>query len=293
MVQQVKKQIDLSIIVPFYHGNQYMDPLMLCLQRNICEVPERSIEVILVNDSPNEHIEISKDYFERIDIRLLTHKMNRGIHAARLTGLESARGKYIIFLDQDDELLEHALITQFQTIKDADMVCANAYVELPSKQRKILYPNLFVHRWVKWLWTYIYMGNRIISPGQVMLRKSSIPTFWRNEGYLLKKNGLDDFFLWILLLKSDSKIEINPSIVYRHRYTDVNYSLNYNNMTQSADEMLCFLKDHNILGKCQLICYIRNQYYDRMKRKLAIRTFDLRYIDVIFFRVIHKIACFF
>lgn len=70
---------------------------MLCLQRNICDVPERSIEVILVNDSPNEHIEISKNYFERIDIRLLTHKINRGIHAARLTGLEASYGTIYCF----------------------------------------------------------------------------------------------------------------------------------------------------------------------------------------------------
>lgn len=293
MVQQVKKQIDLSIIVPFYHGNQYMDSLMLCLQRNICEVPERSIEVILVNDSPNEHIEISKYFLNQMNIRILVHESNLGIHAARLTGLKASEGTYVIFLDQDDELLEHALRTQLQAIKDADMVCANAYIELPAKRKKILYSNNIVHSCVKYLWLYIYIGNRIISPGQVMLRNDAIPDLWRSYSCLLRNNGVDDFFLWILLLQKKCKVYLNPSIIYKHTYTEKNYSLDYEKMDLSTDEMIAILKRYRILGKWKLSCYIRNQYYDRMKRKHIIRILDPRYIDILFFRVLYKIICIF
>lgn len=55
-----KDCIDLSIIVPFYNGNTYMPTLMLCLERNICDLLEYCIEVVLINDSPNEQIKIEK-----------------------------------------------------------------------------------------------------------------------------------------------------------------------------------------------------------------------------------------
>ena len=81
-----------------------------------------------------------------MNIRILVHESNLGIHAARLTGLKASEGTYVIFLDQDDELLEHALRTQFQAIKDADMVCANAYIELPAKRKKFYIPiTLCIH----------------------------------------------------------------------------------------------------------------------------------------------------
>lgn len=81
-----------------------------------------------------------------MDITIVEYEKNCGIHAAHLTGVRVARGKYIIFLDQDDELLENAVRSQLQMIQDADMVCANAYIELPTKRKKFYIPTpLCIH----------------------------------------------------------------------------------------------------------------------------------------------------
>lgn len=53
------------------------------------------------------------------------------IETESLTGLNICEGEYVLFLDQDDELLDNALASQleFITRENADMVICNAYME--------------------------------------------------------------------------------------------------------------------------------------------------------------------
>lgn len=113
-----------------------------------------------------------------------------------------------------------------------------------------------------------------------MLRNDSIPDLWRSCNCLLKNNGVDDFLLWILLLQNECKVRLNPYIIYKHTYTEKNYSLDYDKMDLSSDEMVAVLRKYNILKKWQLSCYIRNQYYDRLKRKHILHIFNPIYIYI-------------
>ena len=92
----------ISLIIPVYNVERY---LRECLDSAVGQTLQ-DIEIIVVNDaSPDNSQQIIADYAAR-DARIvaLAHEHNRGLGAARNTGLERSRGEYIMFLDSDDTM---------------------------------------------------------------------------------------------------------------------------------------------------------------------------------------------
>ena len=94
--------MELSVIIPCYKVAPY---LAECLDSALALPPDR-VEVLCVDDaSPDEAGRILAGYAARhTNLRVFTHQKNRGLSAARNTGLEHASGAYVLFLDGDDSL---------------------------------------------------------------------------------------------------------------------------------------------------------------------------------------------
>ncbi len=69
-------------------------------------------ELLVVDDEPSSETERIVTSFQDERIRYLVHDRNRGLCAARNTGIRNARGEYIAFLDDDDVFLERKLEVQ-------------------------------------------------------------------------------------------------------------------------------------------------------------------------------------
>ena len=93
--------MDVSVIIPIYKGNGYIESLLNKIEKNYQE-SQKEIEVIFVNDYPDEEIIVGSQH--DFPIRIINNEMNQGIHQTRINGLKKAIGKYILFLDQDDEI---------------------------------------------------------------------------------------------------------------------------------------------------------------------------------------------
>ena len=95
----------VSIIVPIYNVAPYIEA---CL-KSVFRQTYKNIELILVDDCGNDNsIEIAKGVIAKqgqdFNIKLISHKFNRGLSAARNTGLKAATGEYVFFLDSDDTI---------------------------------------------------------------------------------------------------------------------------------------------------------------------------------------------
>lgn len=92
----------LSIIIPFYKGEQFLEDCLV----SISEEELQEFETILVCDHIEEDISGLIDRFkESLNLKVLNTPDNkRGVAAARNIGLKSASGEYIYFLDSDDYL---------------------------------------------------------------------------------------------------------------------------------------------------------------------------------------------
>lgn len=94
----------ISVVVPLYNVGSYV---LRCLNSIINQTLVEEVECIIVNDcSTDKSLEIVNlrlsNYVGPISFHILHHEKNRGLAAARNTGLQAATGEYIIFIDSDD-----------------------------------------------------------------------------------------------------------------------------------------------------------------------------------------------
>ena len=89
----------LSVIIPVYNVEVYIEK---CLD-SIARQSYNDFEVIIIDDGSTDHSSQIISRYIRSDSRFfLFQQVNRGVSAARNTGLKMARGEYITFVDPDD-----------------------------------------------------------------------------------------------------------------------------------------------------------------------------------------------
>ncbi|WP_373519761.1 glycosyltransferase [Pricia sp.] len=102
--------MQLSIVIPCYNMEHYLPECLDSLLRQNLDVDD--YEIIIVNDGSNDDtLRIANGYAEKHDTIVVINKKNAGVGAARNTGYDLAKGKYLYFLDPDDYLAENTLPT--------------------------------------------------------------------------------------------------------------------------------------------------------------------------------------
>ena len=237
----------VSVIIPYYQGRRYLPDLLSMMERNaeiLRDETGQETEVLLVNDSPWEKPDVERitrgDTETNYCLRILTNPENSGIHATRVNGLKAAEGEFVQFLDQDDRISDRCLLSQYRAIGDADLVIGNGYDEEPDGGKHLVYSNASEQAAAGNLRCQYYYNNLIRSPGQVLIRRASIPAYWSEQ--IMKNNGSDDAFLWILMLCNGARAAYNEELVYEHVYTGENTSSNNEAMLRSQMEVAEKLK---------------------------------------------------
>lgn len=123
----------VSIVLPVYQVEEYIEK---CIETLLAQT-YRDIEVICVNDCTMDNsITIIKEYQKQDPrIRLVHHEENRGLGGARNTGIDCARGDYIVFIDSDDYVSDTMIEKLYRSIKDtgSDAAVCGVMQDLPEK----------------------------------------------------------------------------------------------------------------------------------------------------------------
>jgi len=118
----------VSVIIPVYNTETYVANAV----KSICNQTVKAVQIILVDDASSDHsLKVCKKLAsedERIEV--YQHEKNRGVSAARNTGLSHAKGKYIAFVDGDDyidkDMLE--LLVELMDDTETDLTVCGHYV---------------------------------------------------------------------------------------------------------------------------------------------------------------------
>lgn len=115
-----------SFIIPVYNGEQYISR---CLSSIYSQgVNESLFEVIIIDDGSNDGTErLSNEKSQEHRNLTVIRQENSGVSAARNRGLLESSGKFVIFMDIDDEIIPGSLSYIVSTLEvfDGDILIAN------------------------------------------------------------------------------------------------------------------------------------------------------------------------
>jgi len=92
----------ISIIIPAYNAEEYLEN---CLDSVLCQTYS-NYEILLVDDGSTDDTGVIADRYQTqySDKLKCFHTENRGVTAARFTGILAAKGEWVGFVDADDEI---------------------------------------------------------------------------------------------------------------------------------------------------------------------------------------------
>lgn len=244
----------VSVIVPVYNVEEYLPK---CLDSLINQTLS-DIEIIVVNDGTKDNSQKIIDEYKKKDKRIVSIiKENGGLGSARNTGINSAKGEYIAYVDSDD-WIEHDMLESMYNeaiSKDLDIVICG-------------YKNIYQQKT-----EYINIDNRIIED---TLNNKNTKLFntvsaWSKiykRKFLLKnkvtfvedKVWYEDFAYSIKLLSSTNKIGIVNKAFYNYLIRE-NSIMNNSKLMKNLDILLAFDDAISFLKENK----IYNEYYSEIE----------------------------
>lgn len=238
----------VSIIIPVYNVSEY---IYECLE-SVINQTYQDIQVIIVDDCGTDDSMIKvekfiKSYSGSISFVVLHHASNRGQSAARNTGMDSAIGNYIFFLDSDDYLYNNSIEILIRTINQEEGIDwafgkfdTNIKHGIPNPEfREGIYKNVMELRSKRII--YPMPWNYLIK--SAFLRKHDLRFV---EGLLHEDN------LWTFEMACyGKKIAICDNITYFYRKREMNttslsFPLRYSHYYIIHKEMIHFVYERGL-----------------------------------------------
>ena len=114
----------VSVIIPTYKRMDLVPRAIACVRRQT----HTNLEIIVVDDGSPDDTQSVVRAIADTRIRYIRHEKNKGLPAARNTGIMAARGAFIAFLDDDDEWAPEKLVRQLAAIDGREAVLCAALV---------------------------------------------------------------------------------------------------------------------------------------------------------------------
>ena len=262
------EKIKVSVIIPVY---KVEDQIRKCVQSLFSQSLE-AVEFIFVDDAtPDKSIDIIheclKDYPHKVNqTKFLIHPQNKGLPAARNTGMLEAKGDYIFHCDSDDFLDRTALEDMYNTAKqsDSDIVWCDWYLSFEQNERYMKQPSFSTSMealkgtlggamkynvWNKLVKRSLYEENRISFP----------------EGY-----SMGEDMTMIKLIACAKKVCYLPNAYYHYRKVN---SESFTN-TKKNQAKLAIQISHNV---DDVINFLVGKYGDALNKEIAFFKLNVKF----------------
>lgn len=256
----------ISVIIPIYKVEQFIVRCAVSLMEQTLS----EIEYIFVDDAtPDNSIallgEVLKKYPERKDnVRIISHEKNKGLPAARNTGLAIAKGEYIFHCDSDDYVEKDMLEQLYKKAKedDADIVWCDWWLSFARNERYMKQPEYFTsidalkgmlggvmkfNVWNKLVKRKLYTDSNIVFPA----------------GY-----GMGEDMTMMRLFARAEKVVYLPKAFYHY------VQLNAGAFSKTYSERHLLELQHNV---SLLITDLQQKFGNKLDREIAYFKLDVKF----------------
>lgn len=248
----------ISIIVPFYNQEQYLER---CIN-SILNQTYKNLQIILIDDgSTDSSFSICENYKLSDNRIILIKQNNQGVSSARNKGLSLATGDFITFVDGDDwiDINTYEKAIHCYKTTNADVICwgvkcikDNKVVLIQNRATSLFSQNPILE--LSEIPNYRSIWNKLIKK-EIALRNSFMENIFFGE---------DTLYLIDCLLSSTSLYIIGDFVPY-------NYFQNENSCMANIDSKL---RDNMLL--CNELIFQRLNNYSNPKIQKIINEIKLQ-----------------
>ena len=268
----MKKSL-ISVIIPFYNEEKYLKRAI----QSILNQTYSHIEIILIDDGSEDNSNKVATFFCNINKNCkLFSTNNNGPGFARNLGVQNATGKYLVFLDADDELLPTAIQKMHHLmILNIDLsICMNTMIDSNHVEIKTS----------KWKGKTTILATKAT---KLLIDEKLIPTVW---GKLFKTEIAqkctfpniswkeDDVFM-LQYLSRCNQVAINKESLIKIHCRKISLTRQIISIKMIDDIAYSFEKQHQLIGikKELTLTLIKNQINTFLSLFLIINI-DWKYI---------------
>ncbi len=234
--------IEVSIISTVYNSEKF---LPLCIN-SILNQTFKNFELILVNDGSTDNSYSICEYFAKKDSRIkIINKNNTGVSDSRNIGIKNSVGKFIMFIDSDDEIESNMLEDMvFYINKSSSDVCLSGFKKV-NKTGEIINENVTLNSYN--INTYMLdsksfkelLDKNYISSVTFKIFKKSLISKYKFDNSMFFGEDLKFMFE---LLSENINIYVLNKCYYLYNYSPLSLTNSF-----KINKPLCFIKVYNLI----------------------------------------------
>lgn len=248
----MEEKYKVSVIAPVYGTEKYIERCFHSLMRQTLD----SIQYIFVDDAtPDRSVSLIREllslYPNRInDVIIVQHDVNKGLPAARNTGLELVEGEYVYHCDSDDYVERDLLECLYNECKkhNRDWAYCDFFLTYDSNERQIGYPKVDINREA----INLMLSGRMKYNVWNKLIKS---TLYKNITFPVGKSMGEDMTILKVILNAKSVGCVSKPLYHYVQYNLGAMSHNYrdesklNQLKENTDDVVQYICSNSNLSK--------------------------------------------